>query len=50
MDQDTNSTWNVLGQASAGPLAGKALTPVVAINHFWFSWAAFRPDTRVYRP
>jgi len=50
VDQATNSTWNVLGQASAGPLAGKALTPVVAINHFWFSWAAFRPDTRVYRP
>jgi len=31
-----------------GPLAGKQLTPVVAVNHFWFSWAAFRPETRVF--
>ena len=26
------------------------MTPVVHINHFWFSWAAFRPETRIYRP
>ena len=50
VDQETANTWNILGQASDGPLAGRSLTPVVAINHFWFSWAAFRPDTRVYRP
>jgi len=31
-------------------LTGQALTPVVSINHFWFSWAAFRPDTRIYQP
>jgi hypothetical protein len=49
-DQETGSTWNVLGQATDGPLAGQALSPVVAINHFWFSWAAFRPDTRIYQP
>ena len=24
--------------------------PVVVINHFWFSWAAFRPETRIYQP
>ena len=28
--------------------AGKALTPVVNVNHFWFSWAAFRPETVIY--
>jgi len=50
VDSETGSTWNGLGQAIAGPLVGRTLTPVVAINHFWFSWAAFRPDTRVYRP
>ncbi len=22
----------------------------VSINHFWFSWAAFKPETRIYRP
>ncbi len=50
VDDETGSTWSVLGQATDGPLAGQALTPVVAINHFWFSWAAFRPDTRIYQP
>jgi hypothetical protein len=40
----------VLGQAISGPLAGEQLTPVVAVNHFWFSWAAFKPETRVYQP
>lgn len=49
-DLGTGSTWNTLGVAIAGPLAGQQLTPVVAINHFWFSWAAFRPETRVYQP
>lgn len=50
LDQETSSAWNVLGQAVDGELAGKTLNPVVAINHFWFSWAAFRPDTRIYQP
>jgi hypothetical protein len=50
VDDETGSEWSVLGQAIGGELAGKALTPVVAINHFWFSWAAFRPETRIYQP
>ena len=50
VDEQTGSTWNVLGQAVAGELAGRQLTPVVKIDHFWFSWAAFRPDTRIYQP
>jgi hypothetical protein len=49
IDGETRSRWNVLGQALEGPLAGKQLTQVVAVNHFWFSWAAFKPETRVYR-
>jgi hypothetical protein len=47
-DVETGSTWDVLGRAVAGELTGRQLTPVTGINHFWFSWAAFRPDTRVY--
>jgi hypothetical protein len=50
IDQQTGSEWNLLGQAVAGELQGKQLTPVVAINHFWFSWAAFKPETRIYQP
>jgi len=48
-DEETGSEWNVLGQAVSGPLSGSQLTPVVGINHFWFSWAAFRPETRIYQ-
>jgi hypothetical protein len=49
-DVNTGSTWDIFGNALSGPLAGKKLTPVIAVNHLWFSWAAFRPDTRVYTP
>ncbi len=48
-DEETGSEWNVLGQAVSGSLAGSQLSPVVSINHFWFSWAAFKPETRIYQ-
>ncbi|MEM7119541.1 MAG: DUF3179 domain-containing (seleno)protein [Chloroflexota bacterium] len=48
VDNETSSTWNILGQATAGSLAGEVLTPVVHGDHFWFSWAAFKPDTIIY--
>lgn len=50
VDEETGSEWNVLGQAVSGELAGAQLESVVSINHFWFSWAAFKPETRVYQP
>ncbi len=49
VDVETGSVWNLLGQAVAGELAGQRLAPVVGINHFWFSWAAFKPETRVFQ-
>jgi hypothetical protein len=49
VDDETGTVWNILGQAVEGPLAGSQLDPVVHGNHFWFSWAAFKPDTKVYR-
>lgn len=49
-DLETGSSWDIFGQATEGELAGESLTPVVAVNHFWFSWAAFQPETRVYQP
>ncbi|MFQ5400427.1 MAG: DUF3179 domain-containing (seleno)protein [Anaerolineae bacterium] len=48
VDAETGSTWNILGQAVDGPLAGQELTPIIHGDHFWFSWAAFRPDTIIY--
>lgn len=49
-DEQTGSEWNVLGEATSGELEGRRLETLVSINHFWFSWAAFKPETRVYQP
>jgi hypothetical protein len=48
VDNETGSSWNILGQATDGPLAGESLTPIVHGDHFWFSWAAFKPDTVIF--
>jgi hypothetical protein len=46
-DLETGSTWNIAGQAVAGPLRGQRLSQVPHANHFWFAWAAFKPNTKV---
>jgi hypothetical protein len=48
LDEQTGSSWNILGQALEGPLAGEELEPIVHGDHFWFAWAAFEPDTIVF--
>ena len=48
-DAETGSTWNILGEAIDGPLAGKRLTKIVHGDHFWFAWGAFKPDTLIYK-
>ncbi len=47
-DAETSSTWNILGQATDGPLIGEQLTRIVHGDHFWFAWGAFKPDTLIY--
>ncbi|MCZ0937203.1 MAG: DUF3179 domain-containing protein [Caldilineaceae bacterium] len=49
-DAETGSTWDILGEAVAGPLAGEKLTPILHFDHFWFAWAAFFPETELYSP
>jgi Protein of unknown function (DUF3179) len=46
-DAETGSTWDITGRASAGPLAGRRLRPVVSDQQFWFAVAAFLPDARI---
>jgi hypothetical protein len=46
-DAETGSTWDVLGNATSGPLAGTKLAPVEHVDTFWFAWAAFLPETRI---
>lgn len=47
-DAETGSTWDILGEAFDGPLAGEMLTPILHFDHFWFAWAAFFPATELY--
>jgi hypothetical protein len=46
-DKQTGSTWNLLGMATAGPLAGKRLTPIEHGVYFAFAWLLFNPTTEV---
>lgn len=48
-DRETGSTWNALGRATAGPLTGSALKPVVHTSTFWFAWSSFHQGTRLLR-
>ncbi|MEE8465223.1 MAG: DUF3179 domain-containing protein [Dehalococcoidia bacterium] len=49
VDDQTGSVWNILGRAVEGEMTGKSLTPIAHGNHFWFAWAAFNPDTMIYK-
>lgn len=47
VDDQTDSTWNLFGLATGGPLSGRQLEAVVHVDTFWFAWSAFRPETAV---
>ena len=49
-DEQSGSTWDVLGRAVGGPLEGSRLELAESVDTFWFSWAAFHPETRVVAP
>lgn len=49
IDTNTNSTWNIFGQAIDGKLKGKELKEIVHADHFWFSWAVFKPKTLIFK-
>jgi hypothetical protein len=49
-DVETGSTWSFEGHATAGELAGTQLELLVADSPFWFAWAVFRPNTRIWQP
>ncbi len=46
-DDQTGSTWNIFGEAVAGPLAGERLERVSHVDTFWFAWATFFEDTAI---
>lgn len=49
VDRQTRSVWDISGTALRGPLAGEQLEVAAAIDGFWFDWAAFHPDTEVWK-
>lgn len=49
-DEQTGSIWNIFGEATDGELAGESLRPMNAFPHFWFAWAAFHPETLLWKP
>lgn len=48
VDAETGTTWDLFGNALAGPLEGQQLTTAIHTNELWFAWAAFNPDAVVY--
>lgn len=51
VDEQTGTTWNILGIAESGPLTGTQLEPLAHHSaQFWFSWVTFKPNTEIYSP
>ncbi len=47
VDEETGSTWNILGKATTGPLENTQLEPVTHVDTFWFAWSTYRPESPV---
>lgn len=50
VDTQTQSIWDITGQAIEGALKGKRLHPIPHGNYFSFAWFAFKPNTALYQP
>ena len=47
-DDETGSEWNILGEAVSGELKGEVLMYLNSYISYWFSWAAFYPQTDLW--
>jgi len=48
-DNETGSTWNVLGEAIDGSLAGMQLEQTKSFNAYWFAWGTFYLGSEIYQ-
>lgn len=48
MRDNEGSHWNIFGQATDGPNAGKQLLSPASFMGYWFSWGAFYPGLEIY--
>lgn len=44
-DNETNSEWNIFGEAIEGELKGKQLPHLTCFSYFWFAWSESYPNT-----
>jgi hypothetical protein len=49
-DRETGTTWSFEGRGMSGELEGAQLELLVSDSPFWFAWAIFQPETRVWEP
>jgi hypothetical protein len=49
-DRETGTTWSFEGRGISGELEGAQLELLVSDSPFWFAWAIFQPETRVWEP
>lgn len=47
VDEQTGSTWTLLGEAIDGPLEGERLRSMEHLDTFWFAWVAHHPGTEL---
>ena len=47
-DEQTNSEWNIFGEAINGDLEGESLYRYDCFTHFWFAWSSAYPETLLY--
>ena len=49
-DSETGSTWNAMGVATSGPMAGKQLSRYTdSYVAFWFAWSLYYPAIQVHQ-
>lgn len=48
VDVETSTTWDPIGQALEGPLAGAKLREIPSLQVMWFGWYAFHPTTAIF--
>ncbi len=48
MKDDQGNHYNVFGQVTEGPDKGTRLKPTQSYMGYWFAWAAFFPDVKIY--
>jgi hypothetical protein len=47
VDDQTGSTWSIVGEATAGEYRGRRLERIPHLDTFWFAWSTYRPGTEL---